>query len=309
MSKQELFLYDIQKFYDKLTSLQEEQNRYFELAKGKNVIEAKMLVDSFLEEVGIKPSKEATVASLNYLINLREDSLEQLFKQQGFTQEQIDAKLEIAYSFNSKRYLNRFEELITYIEENNLFTPFYRAIISGVHSIGENFTRWQSRWRAHIINGVNRELFELFNGDEDKVFQMLQKENLLDCKNGKIADRCYSVLVNDNGKYKRVSYADAFSSEVDEIIVKIDILVDILEKLEDNVYNQKSEWINYFLAIKEAFLHTNPDNLVSLWADVDRAWMKITTPLQIGHPLEYYEDHFRKAVALEWDLRIVNPKL
>ena len=36
--------------------------------------------------------------------------------------------------------------------------------------------------------------------------------------------------------------------------------------------------------------------------------MKITSPLQIGHPLEYYEDHYRKAVALEWDLRIVNPK-
>mgnify|MGYP000503971829 CR=1 FL=1 len=37
--------------------------------------------------------------------------------------------------------------------------------------------------------------------------------------------------------------------------------------------------------------------------------MAVTTPLQVGHPLEYYEDHYRKAVALEWDLRIVNPKL
>jgi hypothetical protein len=37
--------------------------------------------------------------------------------------------------------------------------------------------------------------------------------------------------------------------------------------------------------------------------------MAITTPLQIGHPLEYYEDHYRKAVALEWDLRIINPAL
>ncbi len=37
--------------------------------------------------------------------------------------------------------------------------------------------------------------------------------------------------------------------------------------------------------------------------------MKITTPIQIGHPLEYYEDHFRKAVALEWDIRLVNPSI
>jgi hypothetical protein len=27
----------------------------------------------------------------------------------------------------------------------------------------------------------------------------------------------------------------------------------------------------------------------------------------VGHPLEYYEDHYRKAVALEWDVRISNP--
>ncbi len=37
--------------------------------------------------------------------------------------------------------------------------------------------------------------------------------------------------------------------------------------------------------------------------------MKITTPLQVGHPLEYYEDKYRKAVALEWDLRVINPQM
>jgi len=305
----EQFLDDIQKLYDKLSQTQKRENSYFALAKGKESKEAKELVQNFLEEIGVAISKESIVAALTYLINLREDSLEQLLKKEGFSQEQIDVKLKSAYEFNSKRYLERFESLITYIEEEKLLTPFYRAIISGVHSIGESFTKWQSRWRAHIINGINRELFEQFKGDEEKIFLMLQKENLLDCKNGKIADRCYSVLVEKNGKFKRLSYAEAFSKEVNEIALKIDILVEILENLEDNVYNQKVEWIDYFLAIKEALLHTNPDNLVSLWADVDREWMKITTPLQIGHPLEYYEDKYRKAVALEWDLRVINPKM
>lgn len=36
--------------------------------------------------------------------------------------------------------------------------------------------------------------------------------------------------------------------------------------------------------------------------------MKITSPIQIGHPLEYYEDHYKKAVALEWDVRVSNPE-
>jgi hypothetical protein len=34
--------------------------------------------------------------------------------------------------------------------------------------------------------------------------------------------------------------------------------------------------------------------------------MKIKTPFQISHPLEFYEDKYRKAVAPEWDLRILN---
>jgi len=305
--KKEQFLKDIEIIYNKLTKTQEYYNNFFDLAKGKEHKEAQNLVDEFLESVGIEKSKEAIVASLTYLINLREDSLEQLLKQQGFTQEQIDTKLELAYKFNSKRYLSRFEELITYIEENNLLTPFYRSLISGVHSVGESITKWQTKWRAHIINSVNRELYELFKGDEDKIFEMLQKQSLLDCKDGKIADRCYSVLVNTKNGYKRLSYVDAFANEVIEVSDKISILLEILKSQEDEVYNQKSEWITYFKAIKEAFLHSNPDELVSLWANVDRAWMKITTPLQVGHPLEYYEDKYRKAVALEWDLRIINP--
>ncbi len=305
----EKFLKDIEEIYNYLSKTQEHKNSYFDITQGKENKEADELVDSFLEHIGVRRDEESVVASLTYLVNLREDALEQLLKQQGFTQDLIDTKLELAYHFNSKLYLQRFEELILFIEENSFLTPFYRSLISGVHSVGESITKWQSRWRDHIINGVNRELFELFKGDEDKIFQMLHKEELLDCKDGKIADRCYSVLIKTNGGYKRLSYSDAFVNEVIEVANKLTILIETLEGLEDEVYNQKSEWIRYFSAIKEAFSHSDPDNLVSLWADVDRAWMKITTPLQVGHPLEYYEDKYRKAVALEWDLRIINPAM
>ncbi len=308
MSKEQ-FLNDIQIIYDELSNRQAKLNSYFDLAKGKEHKEAKELVEAFLDYIGLQKTQDSIVASLNYLINLREDSLEQFMKNRGFTQDIIDSKLELAYLFNSKVYLERFESLISFIEEKSLLTPFYIRLINGVHSIGEIITKWQSKWREHIINGVNRELFELFKGDEEKIFEMLQNKNLLDCKNGKTADRCYSVLINQKDGYKRVAYSEAFKSEVKEIAKRLDLLIETLQELEDSVYNQKREWINYFLALKEAFLHTNPDELVSLWADVDRAWMKITTPLQVGHPLEYYEDKYRKAVALEWDLRVINPKM
>jgi CRISPR/Cas system endoribonuclease Cas6 (RAMP superfamily) len=45
---------------------------------------------------------------------------------------------------------------------------------------------------------------------------------------------------------------------------------------------------------------------VEKWSEVDDCWMKIKTPFQIGHPLEFYEDKYRKAVAPEWDLRLQN---
>ncbi|HHH37225.1 MAG TPA: invasion protein, partial [Epsilonproteobacteria bacterium] len=96
---------------------------------------------------------------------------------------------------------------------------------------------------------------------------------------------------------------------VSGILAALTELIKALEREEDTVFGQKAQWITYLLAMKIAFAHTKPDELIRYWADVDRAWMAITTPLQIGHPLEYYEDHYRKAVALEWDLRIVNPRL
>jgi hypothetical protein len=59
-------------------------------------------------------------------------------------------------------------------------------------------------------------------------------------------------------------------------------------------------------SIKNALLERDVDNLVYKWSLVDEAWMSIKTPLQISHPLEFYEDKYRKAVAPEWDLRILN---
>ena len=301
------FYKDLELIYNEVSRRQDILNGYFEFAKGKDIKEAKELVESFLDTIGLPYSQQAIVASLTYLINLREDKLTALMENLGFTQNQIDAKLELAYNFNSKLYMQRFESLIEFIKSNNLLTPFYISLIEGVHSVGESITKWQNRWRDHIINTINRELFELFKGDEDKIFQMLQNEKLLDCRGNEIADRCYSVLVNTKDGYKRLSYAEAFEKEVSEVSKKLDILIDTLSNLEDEIFNQKEEWIRYFKAIKRAFYGREVDTLVELWADVDRAWMNITTPLQVGHPLEYYEDKYRKAVALEWDLRLNKP--
>lgn len=304
------FMQDLQRIYNELQTRQQSLNDYYKLLEGEHA-EAEALVEKFLKKMGLPINSDTTMASLTRLVNLREDALEQVLEKENFSQEEIIAKKEEAYLFVKEMYLTRHEYLIAWIESENLLTPFYCTLIESVHYIGESLSSWQSAWTAEIINGVNRELLAEHDGDEQAVFKMLQEKELLDLDpNGEVGDRCYSVLKKDsNGMYRSVAYSDAFPEEVSKLVSIIEDCIEGLSKEKDEVFNQKEEWIAYFVALKKAFAGHAPKKLIGLWANVDRAWMKITTPLQVGHPLEYYEDHFRKAVALEWDLRIVNPEL
>ncbi|NOZ90130.1 MAG: invasion protein CiaB [Epsilonproteobacteria bacterium] len=304
------FMQDLQVIYDELRKKQKELNDYYTLLEGEHP-KAKALVEKFLNLLKLPINSETTMASLTRIINLREDALEQVLQKEGLSEEEIFDKKEIAYKFVADMYLERQEYFIAWIEVENLLTPFYQALIEGVHNIGEVMSQWQIDWTRHIIKGVNRDLMKEYDGDKRAIHQMLQNEGLLDLDpNGNIGDRCYSVLQKDkHGHYRSISYCNAFPQYVSKVVSVIEDCIEALSIEKDDVFNQKDEWINYFVALKKAFSGTEPKKLIGYWANVDRAWMKITTPLQIGHPLEYYEDHFRNAVALEWDLRIVNPKL
>ncbi len=301
---------DLQRIYDELQTRQHSLNEYYKLLEGDHP-EAKLLVEDFLKKMSLPLNSDTTMAALTRLINLREDALDQVLQKADFSEEEIIEKKEEAYLYAKEIHLSRHEYLIAWIKSENLLTPFYRTLIEGVHYIGESMSQWQSAWTAHIINGVNRDLLEEQNGDEQAVFKMLQTKGLLDlAPNGEVGDRCYSVLIKDaKGEYRSVAYSNAFPKEVASLVSTIEDCIENLSLEKDEVFEQKREWIAYLVAIKKAFAGHEPKKLIGLWANVDRAWMKITTPLQVGHPLEYYEDHFRKAVALEWDLRIVNPEL
>ncbi|MCH9740164.1 MAG: invasion protein CiaB [Epsilonproteobacteria bacterium] len=306
----EKFIQDLQRIYDELQSRQQELNNYYRVLDSEHA-EAERLIERFLTKLELPINSDTRMAALTRLVNLREDALEQVLQKEGLSEDEIMEKKEEAYLFVKDMHLLRHEYLIAWVKSENLLTPFYQTLIEGVHNIGESMSRWQSAWTAHIINGVNRELQKEYSGDDKAVLEMLQTEGLLDLDpNGNVGDRCYSVLQKDEqGKYRSIAYSDAFPKEVGELVSTIEDCVEALSLHKDEVYNQKEEWIEYLVLIKKAFAATEPKKLIAHWANVDRAWMKITTPLQIGHPLEYYEDHYRKAVALEWDLRIVNPKL
>ena len=303
------FFEDLEKVYKLIEKRQSDINSFYKAIDEKDTDKA-IFISDFLEKLNLPKDKETKLAVVNRIVNLRNDSLKQTMQKVGLNDDEIEKKLETAYEMVSDYYIKSHQKLIDEIEKNSLLTPFYRSVFKGVHEVGISFTRWQTKWTNHIIYGINKDLFELFNGDEEKIYEMFIEKNLHDLgHSGEIADRSYSALVkNENGEFESRAYCDVFQKEVEEVVNKLDDFIKELSSFEDEIFGQKEFFIKYLEAIKTAFKESDRNKLVSRWADVDRKWMKITAPLQIGHPLEYYEDHYRKAVALEWDLRIVNPK-
>ncbi|MDX4058762.1 invasion protein CiaB [Aliarcobacter skirrowii] len=307
MTKQN-FIDDLQKIYDYLDNEKAKTNELLKFLEDKE-FDKLFIIDDFAKSLDLKISDDLRFALVTRLVNLRDDSLVQVLKKLEKSEEEIIEIQEKAYQFVKKYWHEKHKNLIDFIVQNNLLTPFYREIFIGVYNVGLAISSWQSSWTAHIINKINKELSAKFDGNEEKIMKYLEDEKLLDLGHGGIiADRCYSALVKTEDSYKSQAYIKAFKKETTQVIDALEEFADKLIELEDDVYNQKWEYVAYIQSLIVAFGEDKTNNLVSKWADVDRAWMKITTPIQIGHPLEYYEDHFRKAVALEWDIRVTNPK-
>ncbi len=303
------FYNDLKKIYNITEENQKKLNNFYNILGENPNIEDQNFIDNFLGKIGLEVNNENRMATISRVVSLRDDALIQVLKKANFSENEIIEKKEEAYLWVASHHLKIHQSLINEIEKQELLTPFYRSVFRGVHAVGITFSSWQSSWTAQIIDGTNRELYRLFNGDEEKIFEMLHEKELFDKgHDGNKGDRSYSVLVKqEDGSFKSIPYAEAFASEVTTSLLALADFKHSLIPLEDNLFNQKEEYLNYIQSIIEALAEKDNNKLIPKWADVDRKWMKITTPIQIGHPLEYYEDHYKKAVALEWDMRIVNP--
>lgn len=303
------FLSDVEKLYNYLSDKKKEVNKLYEFLE-KNQFEKLEIIDTMAQKLGLAMSEDLQVALVGRLVSLRDDSFVQVLKKREMSDEQIITLVEVAYKFVAEFWNNYHNETIEYIHNENLLTPFYREVFKGVYQVGLAMTVWQSSWTAHIINGINKELSLKFGSDE-KVMEYLEQNNLFDLGHDEmVADRSYSVLVKDEegeNSYTSEAYIKAFRKEVLAVVDALEEFSDSLIELEDEVYGQKWEYIKYIQSLITAFSEKRTDRLVHYWSEVDRAWMEITSPIQIGHPLEYYEDHYRKAVALEWDIRLANP--
>jgi hypothetical protein len=265
------------------------------------------MIEELLKDAQLEKNSENILAVLNRVIGLREDTLVQALESAGKSGDEITLIKRTMYEKVREIYHDRHKALLDYVQKHELLSPFYIELLKGVHEIGLTLGQWQPKWTEHIIDTINPNLEREF-GSTHAIMQNLRKNKLLEYEsNGQEAERSYSVLVPKGDSFEVKSYASAFPDEVRALLEAFARLITNIQRYEDNQFDKKSQWIEYFKALQDAFGEKNLDKLMDRWREVDRKWMQLDTPLQVGHPLEYYEDHYRKAVALEWDVRISNP--
>ncbi|MBT3783475.1 invasion protein CiaB [bacterium] len=267
------------------------------------------VLDEFLRSIELEISPQNRLAAASRLLSLREDSLVQVLKKSGRSQDGIDRAIAISYRWVRDHYHAIHEEFLHKIEKQGLLTHFYRAVLRGSHRVGLAFSDWHPQWIETILQGVNRSILQEHNDNKEEVHHFIEKNRLLDKgHDGNLGDRCYSILKKIEDQWSSHSYRDGFPAAVEKVLIELGTWKEELTKLEDKVFHEKDAWLNYIQSLRNALEERDVDLLIERWSKVDLVWMKITGPIQPCHPLEYYEDHFRQCVALEWDLRIANPE-
>ncbi len=300
--KKEQFEENLVKIYDLSDQYNKKMFEFFSAVTEDN--EKRKFIDDFLDSQNLPKTKESRFSVASRIAGLKEGSLIQFLKKEGFDEEKQETVKNNAYSWVKNFYEAHHQEFLNEIKTQNLLPEFYQEILKGVYSVGLKMNKLHIAWNDQISK-TKKELESKFGKQED-VMHYLRENNLMDKGHGGIeADRSYSVLVNQGKGYEKKSYFDAFV-ETAEVVNSLNEFRNKLGGLEDIVYSQKKEYLDYLNSLSDAFSETDTNNLVLKWAEVDSKWMKITGPLQIGHPLEYYGDHYRKAVSIEWDLRLKN---
>ncbi len=272
--------------------------------------EARDILDDFLESLGLEKNMETYYIAASRIGDKKFEPLDIYLEKIGKSQAQRDELFEKSYNYVSSYYQDLQEKMLEKIEWEELLPEFYMTIFSYTHKLWKLYSQLFLKWNRKLLFEQNRELEEKFWNDQDTIISYLEEENLFDRgHHGERADRCYSLLEKSGESYISRSYAEVFPEDIQDILKLYQEFIEKLEDREDEVYNKKIAYIEYFKAIMQAWSEENVHKLVERWTSVDIAWMKINTPVQPGHLMEYYEDKYRRSVSIEFDMRLSDPSL
>lgn len=258
--------------------------------------------ESLISLSGLKKEKNTILAILRRLVDLKEENLVKELEKNNFSEEKIIQIKHLFYNEVRKFYEREHQELIDEIKSKKLLNDFYQTLIQGVHDIGLIMNDFESSWTKEIIEKNNKILSSMFK-DLDLALDFLKQNKLYQVdREGKICERSYGVLVRIGQIWRFVPYAKFFENEILRLEFAFDSMIDKLKKFANA--NEEFAYIKYLVKLKAAFCERQEDKVIEAWQEAELAWMEVKSPLQIGHPLEYYEDNYTHAVALEWDIRL-----
>lgn len=259
-------------------------------------------IENLIQLSGLKKEKSVVLAALRRLVDLKEESFVKEFEKNHFKEEKIVEIKHLLYDEVRKFYEKEHQELINEVKERRLLNDFYQALIEGVHHIGLVINTFEIAWTKEILEKNNKMLANMFSDLEDAL-KFLRENKLYQLNHqGEICERSYGVLVKTGDLWNFVPYARFFENEILKLEFAFDAMLDRLKILAQN--EDELAYIEYFTKLKLAFCERDNERVISAWQEAELAWMKVKSPLQVGHPLEYYEDGYTHAVALEWDLRL-----
>lgn len=257
----------------------------------------RLLKLSYLEN-----NKASLLAILRRLVDLKEENLVKELEKMKFKEDKITRIKHIFYDEVRKFYEREHQNLIDEIERRGLLSNFYQKLIQGVHNIGLIINKIEVLWTKELIEKNNKILASHFPNLEDALM-FLQENKLYQCyPDGKPCERSYGILVKMGSLWKFVPYACFFEDEILKLEFAFDCMLETLEKLAQN--DDECAYVEYFQKLKRAFCEKDEVKIISAWQEAELAWMRVKSPLQVGHLLEYYEDSYTHAVAFEWDVRI-----
>lgn len=293
---------------------QDELNRLYENLDNDVVLKC-------LEICKIESSKSVKLALLRRVVDLKEEAILNELKKLNKSQSQIDEIMENLYEFVANFHTNRHEKLIQIIKKDKILDDFFIAVLELINEIGKNMNEFFKIWKKEILQTTNKELNEKF-ANLNEILEFLKSNNLFQINPDKTpSERSYGAILKtykfmldskvvdentqDAQKIEEFSFVP-YSVKFPEIFAKFDEIFEngIANLKLKQTNSQNLSIINYFEKLKIAFATKENDKVLQNWQDAEKAWMDVKSPLQIGHPLEYYEDNLTRAVAPEWDIRL-----
>jgi len=188
-----------------------------------------LILDTFLDELEIKKSKETRFIAYSRISELRVEPLELYLDEMQEKIEENNKKLWLklpnklenkqiilnkAYNYVKRIYEDLFEKFIYELEKENCSSPLWNGIIGDLGfeilkwtlEVWKAFNNFMPVWQKAILK-QNDILDKKFKNNSEKIMSYLKEKELLDTdEKWNICDRCYSVLIAGKSR----SYFDAF---------------------------------------------------------------------------------------------------